>query len=120
MNTPTTSGIDRAPLTPDPYLLNAAPLRNLKPPRRREQACGLDACAITPPCTSRCRVQQADEALHSHYSTRHSQRADMPPVTPTAQPTSNNIERRITWWLLIAWCVGCLGYGIWLAWSAFS
>lgn len=133
MKTPVANNSSRAPLTAEPYLLDKGPfpirrpehkaayrpLRLIKPVPARS-ACDLGKCLVMPECTGICRAQQADEALRSHYSAHHTQHAAMPPVTPTKQPTRNSRERRIVWALLLAWCVVCLGYGLWLAWSAFA
>lgn len=121
-----------APLTPEPYLLDKGPfpirrpsqnqpshkpLRLIKPAPGRS-ACERGKCLVMPGCTDRCRAQQADEALRSHYNARHTQRAAMP--TTTEHPSTTHRERRIVWALLIAWCIGCLGLGLWLAWSALA
>lgn len=123
-----------APLTPEPYLLDKGPfpirrqqqqaahkpLRLIKPAPARTKCVFCTRCPVTPECTGRCAIQQAEEAQRSHYAAHHTQRAAMPPVTPTTKPASNPRERRVVWALLIAWCIGCLGYGLWLAWSAFA
>lgn len=113
--------IIRAPLTPDPYLLDTQPRK--APPKLRliklaepGPACGFGSCSVTPECTGACRYRQADEALRSHYGRLHTQRQDMPP-TP-AQASTEHSGRRTVWALLIAWCVGVLGLAAWVAWDA--
>ena len=114
--------INRAPLTPDPYLLDTQPPRKAPPKLRLIKhaepgpACGFGSCSVTPECTGACRYRQADEALRSHYGRLHTQRQDMPP-TPAQVNTDHN-GRRITWALLIAWCIGALGIAAWVAWPA--
>lgn len=114
--------INRAPLTPDPYLLDTQAPRKAPPKlrliKRAEPgpACGFGSCSVTPECTGACRYRQADEALRSHYGRLHTQRQDMPP-TPAQVNTDHN-GRRITWALLIAWCIGALGIAAWVAWPA--
>lgn len=128
--------INRAPLTPDPYLLDTQPRK--APPKLRlirrppdqpsplersdkraigiGQQCSADACALSPSCADECRYRQADEALRSHYGRLHTQRQDMPP-TP-AQVNTDHSGRRVVWALLIAWCIGALGIAAWVAWDA--
>lgn len=134
MKTPVANNSSRAPLTAEPYLLDKGPfpirrpehkaahrpLRLIKPAPARIECVFCTRCPVTPECAGRCSIQQADEALRSNYSAHHTQHAAMPPVTPTKQPTRNSRERRIVWALLLAWCVVCLGYALWLAWSAFA
>lgn len=110
--------INRAALTPDPYLLSSpprkapAPLRLIKPAKPGPD-CGFGSCSVTPECTSGCSIRQAEEALRGHYGRLHTQRQDMPP-TP-AQVSSDHRGRRITWALLIAWCLAALCLGVWVA-----
>lgn len=116
--------INRAPLTPDPYLLSSqprkapAPLRLIKPAKPGPE-CGFGSCSVTPECTTGCSIRRADEALRSHYGRLHTQRQDMPP-TP-AQSLAEELGRidhryrRITWALLIAWCLAALSVGVWVA-----
>lgn len=114
--------INRAPLTPDPYLLDTQPQRKAPPKLRLIKhaepgpACGFGSCSVTPECTGACRYRQADEALRSHYERLHTQRQDMPPAP--AQANTDHNGRRITWALLIAWCIGALGIAAWVAWPA--
>lgn len=125
--------INSAPLTPEPYLLDKGPfpirrpeqqkaahkpLRLIKPAHHDRSACGFGTCAVTPECTGRCSIQQADEALRSHYSAHHTQRAAMPPVAHSAPAAEDHRGRPLVWALLIAWCVGCLGVAAWVAWPA--
>lgn len=113
--------INRAPLTPDPYLLDTQPRK--APPKLRlikladpGLGCGPDSCSVTPECTSGCSIRRANEALRSHYGRLHTQRQDMPP-TP-AQASTDHSGRRVVWALLIAWCIGALGIAAWVAWDA--
>lgn len=118
--------INRAPLTPDPYLLDTQPQRKAPPKLRLIKhaepgpACGFGSCSVTPECTGACRYRQADEALRSHYGRLHSQRQDMPPMplVPGNPPAADHSGRRGVWALLIAWCIGALGIAAWVAWDA--
>lgn len=110
--------INRAPLTPDPYLLDTQPRKahpKLRLIKRAEPgpSCGFGSCSVTPECTSGCMYRKADEALRGHYGRLHTQRQDMPP-TP-AQVNTDHSGRRIVWAMLIAWCVGVLGLAAWVA-----
>lgn len=114
--------INRAPLTPDPYLLDTQAPRKAPPKLRLIKhaepgpACGFGSCSVTPECTGACRYRQADEALRGHYGRLHTQRQDMPPAP--AQVNTDHNGRRITWALLIAWCLAALSVGVWVAWDA--
>lgn len=91
---------------PSPYLLDkgefpirkpSAPLRLIKPATRHHEssACGFGTCALDPECTSRCRYREADEALRGHYSARHTQRADMPPLKPARSAAERQEAARL-------------------------
>lgn len=77
--------INRAPLTPDPYLLSStprkapAPLRLIKPAKPGPD-CGFGSCSVTPECTGQCAIREADKALQGHYGRLHTQRQEMPPT----------------------------------------
>lgn len=108
--------INRAPLTPDPYLLDTQPRKahpKLRLIKRAEPgpSCGFGSCSVTPECTSGCMYRKADEALRGHYGRLHTQRQDMPPMplVPGNPPAADHSGRRIVWAMLIAWCVGVLG-----------
>lgn len=112
--------INRAPLTPDPYLLDTQPRKahpKLRLIKRAEPgpSCGFGSCSVTPECTSGCMYRKADEALRGHYGRLHTQRQAMPPAQPIAQASTDHSGRSIVWALLIAWCLGCLGLAAWVA-----
>ena len=101
-------------------------LRLIKPAARDGNgACGFGTCALDPACTSNCRYREANRALSSHYSSRHTQRAAMPPIKPVDRAISTYFEsqtrshtaRRRTAIFFIAWCVGWMAAVI--AWASF-
>jgi hypothetical protein len=111
---------------PRPYLLDTgpfpirkapAPLRLIKPaPLPASAACGYGVCALDPECTSRCRYREADEALRGHYSERHTQRADMPPLRPARTAAERReavrLRRLVFGGLAAFWLV--VGFGVYL------
>lgn len=110
---------------PQPYLLDTGtdhfpdagkkipPKLRLIKPAPASAMCGFGTCALDPACTGKCRYNEADENLRGHYSTRHTQRAAMPP----AQPKADHKARRRTAIALIAWSAACLAGAAWWAFA---